>query len=130
MKITTKILNLLWASFWSYMLLWMFLVGHSLDSLLHRPVEAMVTAAALVWSLFAIALFFERRWAWYVSSVFTVLSLLATLYIFFDSVFIAPSSVRGGFILEGFGALLLPILVLAALVYTRRQFLRPHEKAA
>ena len=128
MKIATKILHFLWAALWSYLLLWM--MGNLWTSLRRDPVDVMLTALALVWLFCAIALFFEHRWAWYGSSVFTVLSLLATLYIVFVSVLIPLSAIRGGAILEGFGLLLLPTLVLAALVYTRRHFLRPHEKAA
>ena len=131
MKITTKILHLLWAAFWSWLLLWMLLTGGALPGYLrHDYFPVVLGVLAQVWVLVAIALFFERRWAWRGSVLFTVCSLLGTLYIAVETILYASRPVAGIFILEVSSTLLLPILVLAALMFSRHRFLKPHDKAA
>jgi len=128
LKTATKILHLVWAAFWSFMVFWAFLDDFSWSD----PASIATMPLCLVWLPFAFGLLFERQWAWYGSFGFSVLSLFVALYVLFLFVSLSftlqeASDVYGWREFLGVG---LAITVVGLLLHTRHQFLKPVQNRA
>jgi hypothetical protein len=128
MKTIAKVLHFLWAGGWSAFLLWVSLSDFSWTWFRVEPHMIAIPIASLAWMPFAVGLFFERGWAWYGSFVLTVLSLFVAFYVTWMSAAIARHE-GGSFHWEIVGSMI-ALAVLAALLQTRQDFLKPHERIA
>lgn len=93
-----------------------------------EPDLIAVPLLCLLWLPFALGILFDRRWAWYGSFAFSVLSLFVAFYVAGMSMTIAQH--EGGSIMswpEWVGAAL-AIAVVTLLLHTRHQFLKRDEK--
>jgi hypothetical protein len=126
MKLAAKISHLVWAGLWSSFLLW-FSFAHGLGDYRHEPHLLAIPVFSLAWLTFAVALLFDRRWAFYGSFLLAVLSLFVAYYIAWSSVAIAMHE-RTSFVFEIAGAVAATVVVWL-LLQSRHQFLR-HDKAA
>src|ERR1043166_344736 len=98
MKLAAKISHLVWAGLWSSFLLW-FSFAHGLGDYRHEPHLLAIPVFSLAWLTFAVALLFDRRWAFYGSFLLAVLSLFVAYYIAWSSVAIAMHE-RTSFVFE------------------------------
>jgi hypothetical protein len=130
MKLATKIVHLLWAAFWCYLELWAFPTDAPWKFLVRHPFEIAKPILGLVWLVFAIGLLFERRWAWKGSMVFTILSVIAAIFIVWQTVALQLEFPHGSSLLELAGVPLLPLAVLTLLLWTRHQFFESHDNSA
>jgi hypothetical protein len=131
MKVATKFIHLLWAGYWSF-----FLLSVSLPELHTEPYLVALSLLALVWISFAVGLLSDRPWAWFGSFVCSVLWLFGLFYCIWMDIAIMQDEGRrvffesqaGFFYWELIGAVI-AVVVVGALLHTRHQFLRSHEKA-
>jgi hypothetical protein len=127
MKLAAKISHLIWAGLWSSFLLW-FTVARGSGDFGHEPHLLAIPVFSLGWLTFAVALLFDRRWAFYGSFLLAVLSLFVAYYIAWTSVAIAMHE-RTSFVFEIIGAVAATVVVWL-LLQSRHQFLSRHDNAA
>ncbi len=124
MKLAAKISHIIWAGSWSSFLLW-YSFAHGLDDFRTEPHLLAIPVFSAGWLAFAIALLFDRRWAFYGSFLLAILSLFVAYYIAWSSVAIALHE-RTSFVFEIIGAVAATVVVWL-LLQSRHQFLSGHD---
>jgi len=130
MKLAAKISHLVWAGLWSSILLW-FTIVHGIGGYTYKdaPYWLAIPAFSLAWLMFAVAVLFDRRWAFYGSFVLAVLSLFVAYYVACKSVTMALHDPHTSFLLEIIGAVAATVVVWL-LLQSRHQFLSRHDNIA
>jgi hypothetical protein len=129
MKLAAKISHLIWAGLWSSVLLWFSMQGLGGYTYKNAPYLLAIPAFSLAWLAFAVALLFNRRWAFYGSFLLAVLSLFVAYYLAWISVAMALHNPRTSFVMETVGAVAATIVVWL-LLQSRHHFLSRHDDVA
>jgi hypothetical protein len=129
MKLVAKISHLLWAGMCSSFLIW-FSVTDGLGAYSYKdaPYLLAIPGFSIAWLVFAVALMFERRWAFYGSFLLAVLSLFVTYYVAWAVIAIAAHE-HSSFILEIIGAAAATIVVWL-LLKSRHDLVRAQDNTA
>jgi hypothetical protein len=122
MKKAAKILHLGWAGFWNIFLL-SFCLHDSNWDLSREPYLLAIPTLSALWLVFALGLFFNRRWAWYGSFALTALSLFVAFYLTYPAFSMAVED-RRSTTWQELTASLMAIVVVGLLIHTRSKFLR------
>jgi hypothetical protein len=129
MKLAAKLSHFIWAGLWGSFLIWFSLV-HGIGGYSYKDAPSLfaIPVFSVAWLVFAVALLFDRRWAFYGSFLLAVFSLFVAYYVAWSSVAIALHE-HSSFVLEIIGAVAATVVVWL-LLQSRHQFLSRHANAS